>query len=186
MAVTEIHPITTSLNKALDYIENPDKTDDKMLCTGFGCVPETAYYQFNQIKGIADKKDGYLAFHLIQSFAPGETDAATAHQIGIELADKLLKGRFQYVVATHIDKKHIHNHIMINSVSFMDFKRYHSTPNSYYYIRRVSDTLCKEHGLSVLTPTKTKGKDYNEYVADKQGTSWKTQLRKNIEIVNKT
>ena len=63
----------------------------------------------------------------------------------------------------------------------MDFKRYHSTPNSYYYIRRTSDTLCKEHGLSVLTPTKTKGKEYNEYVADKQGTSWKTQLRKNID-----
>ena len=181
MAVTEIHPITTSLNKALDYIENPDKTDDKMLCTGFGCVPETAYYQFNQIKGIADKKDGYLAFHLIQSFAPGETDKDTAHQIGIELADKLLKGKFQYVVATHIDKGHIHNHIMINSVSFKDYSKYNSSPSSYYYIRRVSDTLCKEHGLSVLTPTKTKGKDYNEYVADKQGTSWKTQLRKNID-----
>lgn len=181
MAVTEIHPITTSLNKALDYIENPDKTDDKMLCTGFGCVPETAYYQFNQVKGITDKKDGYLAFHLIQSFAPGETDKDTAHQIGIELADKLLKGKFQYVVATHIDKGHIHNHIMINSVSFKDYSKYNSSPSSYYYIRRVSDTLCKEHGLSVLTPTKTKGKDYNEYVADKQGTSWKTQLRKNID-----
>ncbi len=181
MAVTEIHPITTSLNKALDYIENPDKTDGKMLCTGYGCVPETAYYQFNQVKAKALKNDGYLAFHLIQSFAPGETDKGTAHQIGIELADKLLKGKFQYVVSTHIDKGHLHNHILINSVSFKDYSKYNSSPNSYYFIRRASDTLCKEHGLSVITPTKNKGKEYNEYVADKQGTSWKTQLRKNID-----
>ena len=181
MAVTEIHPITTSLNKALDYIENPDKTEEKMLCTGYACIPHTACIEFDKVRQYNDKKDGYLAFHLIQSFAPGETDKDTAHQIGIELADKLLKDRFQYVVATHIDKGHLHNHIMINSVSFKDFKKYHSTPNSYYYIRRMSDTLCKEHGLSVITPTKNKGKEYNEYVADKQGASWKTQLRKNID-----
>ena len=181
MAVTEIHPITTTLNKAIEYIENPAKTDDKMLCTGYACSPETAYEQFMFTKENAIKKDGYLAFHLIQSFAPGETDKDTAHQIGIELADKLLKGKFQYVVATHIDKGHLHNHILINSVSFKDFRKYHSTPNSYYYIRRTSDIICKEHGLSVITPTKTKGKAYNEYVADKQGTSWKTLLRKNID-----
>jgi hypothetical protein len=104
MAVTEIHPITTSLNRAIEYIENPSKTDEKMLCTGFACTPQTACGEFEKIRKYNDKKDCYLAFHLIQSFAPGETDAATAHQIGIELADKLLKGRFQYVVATHIDK----------------------------------------------------------------------------------
>lgn len=93
MAVTEIHPITTSLNKALDYIENPDKTDGKMLCTGYGCVPETAYYQFNQVKAKALKNDGYLAFHLIQSFAPGETDKGTAHQIGIGVCRQAPKGK---------------------------------------------------------------------------------------------
>ena len=88
MAVTEIHPITTSLNKALDYIENPDKTEGKMLCTGYGCVPETAYYQFNQVKEKANKNDGYLAFHLIQSLNKALDDVRIAERKG----NDLLKG----------------------------------------------------------------------------------------------
>lgn len=181
MAVTEIHPITTTLNKALDYIMNPKKTDNTLLVDGYACSPQIAFYEFNQVKKNADKTDGTLALHLIQSFAPGEVDYETAHKIGIELADKILKGRFQYVIATHTDKGHIHNHILINSVSFKDKKRYHSSPNSYYYIRRVSDNLCKEYGLSVITDPKEKGKTHYEHSQEKQGKSWKALLRQVID-----
>ena len=181
MAVTEIHPITTTLSKALDYIQNPDKTDEKMLVSGYACSPETAVFQFNQVKKNADKKDGYLAFHLIQSFSPGEVDYETAHKIGQELADKVFRGKFQYVCATHIDKGHIHNHVIANSVSFKDYSKYNSSPNSYYYIRRISDKLCKENGLSVITEPKEHGKSHYEHTQDKQGRSWKSLLRQNID-----
>ena len=181
MAVTEIHPITTTLSKALDYIQNPDKTDEKMLVSGYACSPETAVFQFNQVKKNADKKDGYLAFHLIQSFSPGEVDYETAHKIGQELADKVFRGEFQYVCATHIDKGHIHNHVIANSVSFKDYSKYNSSPNSYYYIRRISDKLCKEHGLSVITEPKEHGKSHYEHTQDKKGRSWKSLLRQNID-----
>lgn len=181
MAVTEIHPITTTLNKALDYIMNPKKTDNTLLVDGYACSPQIAFYEFNQVKKNADKTDGTLALHLIQSFAPGEVDYETAHKIGIELADKILRGRFQYVIATHTDKGHVHNHILINSVSFKDKKRYHSSPNSYYYIRRTSDKLCKEYGLSVIESPKEKGKSHYEHSQEKQGKSWKALLRQTID-----
>ena len=181
MAVTEIHPITTTLNKALDYIMNPKKTDNTLLVDGYACSPQIAFYEFNQVKKNADKTDGTLALHLIQSFAPGEVDYETAHKIGIELADKILKGRFQYVIATHTDKGHVHNHILINSVSFKDKKRYHSSPNSYYYIRRTSDKLCKGYELSVIDNPKEKGKSHYEHSQEKQGKSWKALLRQTID-----
>ena len=181
MAITKIHPITTTLTKALNYIQNPKKTDGTLLVDGYGCVPETAYQQFMRTKEKIDKKDGYLAFHLIQSFSPGEVDYETAHKIGIELADKVFKGRFQYVIATHIDRGNVHNHIIANSVSFKDFGKYNSSPNSYYFIRRTSDMLCKEYGLSVVAEPKDKGKSHYEHSLDKKGQSWKSLLRQNID-----
>lgn len=181
MAVTEIHRITTTLNKALDYIQEPKKTDDKLLVSGFACSPEIAFYQFGQTKRNASKTDGTLAFHLIQSFAPGEVDYETAHKIGIELADKILKGRFQYVIATHIDKGHVHNHLIINSVSYKDKNKFHSTASMLRYIRRTSDILCKEHGLSVIAEPKEKGVTHYEHSQDKQGKSWKALLRQTID-----
>lgn len=181
MAITKIHPITTTLTKALNYIQNPKKTDENLLVDGYGCVPETAYQQFMRTKEKVDKKDGYLAFHLIQSFSPGEVDYETAHKIGIELADKVFKGRFQYVIATHIDRGNVHNHIIANSVSFKDFGKYNSSPNSYYFIRRTSDMLCKEYGLSVVAEPKDKGKSHYEHSLDKKGQSWKSLLRQNID-----
>lgn len=181
MAITKIHPITTTLTKALNYIQNPKKTDGTLLVDGYGCVPETAYQQFMRTKEKVDKKDGYLAFHLIQSFSPGEVDYETAHKIGIELADKVFKGRFQYVIATHIDRGNVHNHIIANSVSFKDFGKYNSSPNSYYFIRRTSDMLCKEYGLSVVAEPKDKGKSHYEHSLDKKGQSWKSLLRQKID-----
>ena len=107
MAVTEIHAIRTTLNKALDYIMNPKKTDDRLLVDGFGCSPETAALQFELTKKNFLKEKGILGFHIIQSFSPGEVNYETAHKIGMELADKIFDGRFQFVCATHIDRGHV-------------------------------------------------------------------------------
>lgn len=182
MAITKIHPITTTLSKAIDYIQNSNKTDDKILISGYACTPSIAVFQFNQVKEKVGKRDGILAEHLIQSFVPGEVDSETAHRIGIELADRILKGRFQYVIATHIDKGHIHNHIIWNSVSFKDHKKYHSTPNSYYYIQRTSDIICKGNGLSIIDKPKDKGKSHYEHLLDRKGQSWKSNLRQTIDF----
>ena len=181
MAVIEIHRITTTLNKALDYIQDPKKTDNKLLVSGFDCSPTMAYYHFGRVKRNADKTDGTLAFHLIQSFSPGEVDYETAHKIGRELADKVFKGRFQYVIATHTDKGHVHNHLIINSVSHKDKKKFHSTASMLRFIRRTSDILCKEYGLSVITDPKEKGKTHYEHSQEKQGKSWKALLRQVID-----
>ena len=182
MAVTKIHRITTTLSKALDYIENKDKTDDTLLVAGYACSPEIADMEFDQVRRQADKPGGTLAFHLIQSFAPGETDYETAHKIGVELADRILKNRFQYVIATHIDKGHIHNHIIFNSVSFKDHGKFHSTASAYRFIRRTSDILCTENGLSVISEPKEKGKSHYEHLLDKRGQSWKSKLRQTIDL----
>lgn len=181
MAVTEIHRITTTLNKALDYIQNPKKTDNKLLVSSFDCSPVMAFHQFGQTKRNADKTGGTLAFHLIQSFSPGEVDYETAHKIGRELADKVFKGRFQYVIATHTDKGHVHNHLIINSVSHKDKKKFHSTASMLRFIRRTSDILCKEYGLSVIDNPKEKGKSHYEHSQEKQGKSWKALLRQVID-----
>ena len=107
MAVTKIKPIKSTLSKALDYIENPDKTDGKMLVSSFGCSYETADIEFEYTLSQALQKGNNLAFHLIQSFEPGEVDYQKAHEIGKQLADAVTKGQHEYVVTTHIDKGHI-------------------------------------------------------------------------------
>jgi hypothetical protein len=172
----------TTLTKAIDYISNPDKTDDKLLISGFNCTPEMAAYEFNFTKKIADRQGGRLAYHMIQSFSPGEVDYFTAHEIGKKLADGLLNGNYEYIVATHCDKNHIHNHIIFNSVSFTDRKKFHGSADIFHRIRRISDKLCRENNLSVIEePSGDKGKCYTEYSAEKQGTSWKSALREAID-----
>ena len=178
MAVTKIKPIKSTLSKALDYIENPDKTDGKMLISSFGCSYETADIEFGYTLSQALDKGSNLAFHLIQSFAPGEVDYEKAHEIGKQLADAVTKGQHEYVVTTHIDKGHIHNHIIFCAVNFVDHHKYNSNKRSYYGIRNMSDKLCRENGLSVVVPGKgSKGKSYAEYQAEKTGTSWKGKLK---------
>ena len=178
MAVTKIKPIKSTLSKALDYIENPDKTDGKMLISSFGCSYETADIEFGYTLSQALDKGNNLAFHLIQSFAPGEVDYEKAHEIGKQLADAVTKGQHEYVVTTHIDKGHIHNHIIFCAVNFVDHRKYNSNKRSYYGIRNMSDKLCRENGLSVVVPGKgSKGKSYAEYQAEKTGTSWKGKLK---------
>ena len=184
MAVTKIKPIKSTLSKALDYIENPDKTDGKMLISSFGCSYETADIEFGYTLSQALDKGSNLAFHLIQSFAPGEVDYEKAHEIGKQLADAVTKGQHEYVVTTHIDKGHIHNHVIFCAVNFVDHHKYNSNKRSYYGIRNMSDKLCRENGLSVVVPGKgSKGKSYAEYQAEKTGTSWKGKLKTAVDAL---
>ena len=178
MAVTKIKPIKSTLSKALDYIQNPDKTDGKMLVSSFGCSYETADIEFGFTLAQAIEKGNNLAHHLIQSFEPGEVDYQKAHEIGKQLADAVTKGQHEYVLTTHIDKGHVHNHIIFCAVNFVDHRKYNSNKRSYYGIRNMSDKLCRENGLSVVVPGKgSKGKSYAEYQAEKTGTSWKGKLK---------
>lgn len=123
MAYIKIFPIKVTDKKALDYITNPDKTDEKLLVSSFGCSPETADLEFSMTREMAKKngmdKGDNLAFHLIQSFKPGEVDAETAHRLGQQFAAEVLKGKYEYVISTHVDKKHIHNHIIFNAEALL-------------------------------------------------------------------
>ena len=177
MAITKIHPIKVNLKAALDYIENPDKTDDKMLVSSFGCSYETADIEFQMLLDQAFKKGNNLAHHLIQAFEPGETTPEQAHEIGRQLADEVLQGKYPYVLTTHIDKGHLHNHIIFCAVDMVQQRKYISNRRSYAYIRRTSDRLCKENGLSVVKPGKDKGKSYAEWDAQRKGKSWKAKLK---------
>ena len=154
MAYIKIFPIKVTDKKALDYITNPDKTDEKLLVSSFGCSPETADLEFAMTREHAKKngmdKGDNLAFHLIQSFKPGETDAETAHRLGQQFADKVLKGKYEYVISTHVDKNHIHNHIIFNAASFVDHHKYVSNKRSYHKICRISNRICQENGLATI------------------------------------
>ena len=184
MAVTKIKPVKSTVSKALDYIENPDKTDGKMLVSSFGCSYETADIEFGYTLSQARDKGNNLAFHMIQSFAPGEVDYQTAHEIGRQLADAVTKGQHEYVLTTHIDKGHIHNHIIFCAVNFVDHHKYVSNKRTYYGIRNMSDKLCRDNGLSVVVPGKgSKGKSYAEYQAEKTGTSWKGKLKTAVDAL---
>lgn len=171
MAVTKIHPIKSTLKKALDYIENPAKTDEKMLVSSFACSYETADIEFELLLSQAMQKGNNLAHHLIQSFAPGETTPEQAHEIGRQLADEVLQGKYPYVLTTHIDKGHVHNHVIFCAVDMVNQRKYVSNRQSYAYIRRTSDRLCKEYGLSVVMPSQDRGKSYAEWDAHRKGTS---------------
>ena len=181
MAVTKIHPIKVNLKAALDYIENPDKTDDKMLVSSFGCSYETADIEFQMLLDQAFKKGNNLAHHLIQAFEPGENTPEQAHEIGRQLADEVLGGKYPYVITTHIDKGHLHNHIIFCAVDMANQRKYISNRQSYAYIRRTNDRLCREHGLSVVMPGKDKGKSYAEWDAQRKGKSWKAKLKTAID-----
>jgi hypothetical protein len=177
MAVTKIKPVKSTLAKALAYIQDPAKTDEKLLVSSFACSHETADIEFEFTLSKALSKGNNLAHHLIQAFEPGEATPEQAHEIGRRLADKVLQGKYEYVLTTHIDKGHIHNHIMFCAASFIDHHKYISNKKTYAGIRHTSDELCKEYGLSVIKPGQTRGKHYAEHLADKTGSSWKSKLK---------
>ena len=181
MAVTKTHPIKSTLKAAIDYICNPDKTDGKLLVSSFGCAAETADIEFEWTRRHSIDKGTHLGRHLIQAFEPGEVSPEEAHEIGMQLAKEILGGKYEFVLTTHIDKGHIHNHLIFNAVNFTDHKHYHSNKRSYHEIRRISDRLCKEHGLSVIVPGRDKGKSYIEHQAAQNGTSYKAKLKATID-----
>ncbi|NBJ95463.1 relaxase/mobilization nuclease domain-containing protein [Parablautia muri] len=181
MAYTKIHAITATVNKAVDYICNPDKTDEGILISSYGCSPETAAYDFKFALSKTSQSDPNKAYHLIQSFFSGEVSYKEAHQIGVELADKLLEGKYSYVVTTHIDKGHVHNHIIFCAADNVNHEKYHDCKKTYYNIRNLSDELCREHELSVITPGEKRGKTYKEWQAGKNGSAWKEQLKADID-----
>ena len=183
MAVTKIHPIKSTLKAALDYIMDSNKTDEKILISSLNCNPITAHLEFEQTKIECNSKAKVLARHLIQAFAPGETTSEEAHKIGIELCEKVLQGKYEYVITTHVDKEHIHNHILFNNVSFDTGKAYQSNKKSYHQIRNYSDDLCRKYKLSVIDEDymkfknkyKTNGKSYKEYMEFKKGRFIRTK-----------
>ena len=151
------------------------------MVSAYGCSAETADIEFAWTRRHAIDKGENLGRHLIQAFAPGEVTPEEAHQIGLELAKEILGGKYEFVLTTHIDRGHIHNHVIWNAVSFADHKHYHSNKRSYYEIRRTSDRICKEHGLSVIVPGQEKGKSYVEHQAVRNGTSYKAKLKSVID-----
>ena len=165
MAVTKTHPIKSMLKAAIDCICNPEKMDGKLLVSSYGCAAETADIEFSWTRRHAIDKGTHLGCHLIQVFEPGEVTPEEAHEIGMELAKEILGGKYEFVLTTHIDKNHIHNHLIFNAVSFTDYKHYHSNKRSYHEIRSASDRICKEHDLSVIIPGKDRGKSYIEHQA---------------------
>ncbi len=181
MAVTKTHPIKSTLKAAIDYICNPEKTDGKLLVSSYGCAAETADIEFAWTRRYAIDKGTNLGRHLIQAFQPGEVTPEQAHEIGMELAKEILGGRYEFVLTTHIDCDHVHNHLIFNAVSFADHKHYHSNKRSYHFIRRTSDRICKGHGLSVIVPGQDRGKSYIEHQAERAGTSYKAKLRAAID-----
>ena len=191
MAITKIHAIKSTLGKALAYIENPDKTDGQMLVSGYNCEPQTASIDFEMTAVLAHKarnlkrqRSTNLAYHLIQSFSP--EDAVTpeqAHELGKKLAFEYTGGKYEYVVATHIDKGHIHNHIMINAVSFYDYKKLRTVPyRTARQIRDISDRLCMEAHLSVIDDPQKIGQLYPENAGKKKSVSNRTEIRKRLNF----
>ena len=192
MAVTKIHPIKTTLKKAINYICNGDKTDDEIYVTTHLCSRENAHKEFELTKKQFNSRTKTLAHHLIQSFVPEEVGFEEAHQVGIELCEKILEGKYEYVLATHIDKDHIHNHIIFNSIDVDEGKVYHSYYGSYMNIRNQSDRLCKEHNLSVIDQEtqreineikRRKFVNWYDWNEDKKGKSYKSRLQFDMDRV---
>ena len=173
------------MSKAIAYILNPEKTDEKLLVSSYGCASETAAREFEWTRRIAEQKGmnpvRIIARHVIQSFEIGEVTPELAHEIGKQFADEILGGKHEYVLTTHIDKDHVHNHLIFNAVDFVDYHAYKSYKRIYYDMREVSDRLCKENGLSVIPPSQNKGMSYKEYTEAKRGTSWKQKLKQTID-----
>lgn len=180
MAYCKIHAIRGTVGGAIRYITAPQKTDANTLVSAFECAPQTAAHEFAFMLSKTNMADPNKAYHLIHSFYPGEVDPATAHEIGKKLADELLGGNHAYVIATHIDKDHVHNHIVFCAAQLYENRKYHACNRTYRMIRNISDNICSEYGLSVIKEDSCKAKNYREWAEDKKGNSWKTKVRQDI------
>jgi hypothetical protein len=193
MAITKYHAITKTLNKAINYINDPMKTDYQSLISGYNCEPTYADLDFQmtrdlakEIKGDYSKVGGNnnLAYHMIQSFDPEDNlTPEKAHEIGKKLAGKFLDNKYEYIVSTHVDKDHIHNHIIFNATSFYDYNKFQSKLHDIDRMRNISDDLCLENNLNVILENKNVGKKRGEIEHIKRGTSWKEKLRNTIDYI---
>lgn len=206
MATTAIWKVKGNLGRVVNYAANPEKTtfspaelqglrdvmnyatqdyktEEQRYVSGVNCIPEIARDEMLLVKRQFGKEGGIIAFHAYQSFAPGEVTPEQAHDIGVELARRLWGERFQVVVATHLDKQHTHNHFVLNSVSFVDGKKYNDCKATYALMRRASDELCREHGLSVIEdPEQGRSMSYDAWEAEKQGKpTWYSQIRRDVD-----
>ena len=174
-----------SLQDALDYAANRDKTEQSCFESSYACTLETAFADMRQTKERWHKSGGVQGYHLVQSFAAGEVSPELAHQIAKELADRVLGGRYEYVIGTHLNTGHIHSHIVWNSVSCVDGKKYRSNYKSYVTeIRAVSDELCRKYKLSVIDTENSNhvAKPYAEWLAEKNNQpTWRTAIRQDVD-----
>lgn len=174
-----------SLQDALDYAANRDKTEQSCFESSYACTLETAFADMRQTKEQWHKPGGVQGYHLVQSFAAGEVTPELAHQIAKELADRVLGGRYEYVIGTHLNTGHIHSHIVWNSVSWIGGKKYHSNGKSYVtQIRAVSDELCRKYKLSVIDTENSNhvAKPYAEWLAEKNNRpTWRTAIRQDVD-----
>ena len=178
----------------IDYATDPQKTNAKIddesietqsqFVTGINCLPMTARAEMIAVKKRYGKNEGIVAYHGYQSFAPGETNPKLAHEIGVRLAQRLWGDKYQVIVATHLDKEnHLHNHFVVNNVSFVDGIKYHRTEKDYYNMQKISDELCREYGLSVIeAPQHGRTKPYGEWKAEQEmRPTWRGMIRSDID-----
>ena len=171
-----------ALHDVMDYASDDYKTERRLYVSGVNTTPDTAKHKMHQTKLRYGKTDGIVAFHAIQSFKPGEVTPEMAHEIGKRLAKEMWGDRFEVVIATHLNKEHLHNHFVINSVSFADGKKYYDNTANYNKMKRISDRLCEEYNLSVIRNPKSKGKHYAEWMAEKNGyPTIRGQIRDEID-----
>ena len=171
-----------SLEEAIDYALNREKTEQTIFEDAIGCTCENAYVDMVKTKERFHKKEGVQGYHLVQSFAEGEVSPELAHLIGQELAEQLLKGQYEVVITTHLNTKHYHNHLVWNSVSMVDGRKYHSNAKSYFTeVRQISDQLCRKYGLSVIQTNQGKAMHYAQWKAEAEGKpTWRTAIRMDI------
>ena len=171
-----------ALHDVMDYASDDYKTERSLYVSGVNTTPDTAKRKMHQTKLRYGKTDGIVAFHAIQSFKPGEVTPEIAHEIGKRLAKEMWGDRFEVVIATHLNKEHLHNHFVINSVSFADGKKYYDNTANYNKMKQISDRLCEEYNLSVIRNPKSKGKHYAEWMAEKNGyPTIRGQIRDEID-----
>lgn len=171
------------LHNELEYISDDYKTEEKKYVTGINCSTNNACEEMKEIKKLFQKEDGIIAFHAYQSFKEGEVTPEQAHKIGIQLAEEMWGDRFQVVVATHLNTNHIHNHFVINSVSFVDGKKYYDNRMSYAELRRLNDQICMEHNLSYLEEKKTKkGLYYINYQDKADKIIYSKQTKSDVDM----
>ena len=175
----------SSLEEAVDYALNRDKTESVCFETGLSCLCETAFSDMKENVQRWHKTGGVQGYHLVQSFPEGEVTPELAHQIGVELANQLLGGRYQAIVTTHLNTSHTHNHIVWCAVALDNGRKYHSNAKSYYAeVRARSDALCRQYGLSVIeTPESERGKrQYAKWQAEANGQpTWRTAIRMDVD-----